>query len=173
MISSGQGNLLAAFCYEDSADTNWTGSSLTEESVGEFPQRHLPDIIRCLHMQQLTFILASPSAHYRHLLSELVEACPGWSIIDETNNGEEAVQLALRSNPDVVLLDVTLPGTNGIEATRHIKAKAPGIYIIILSDYPDEEFRQMSLLAGANGYLDKEDLDADKLAELVLSLCPP
>ncbi len=72
--------------------------------------------------------------------------------------------------PDVVMLDVNLSGSNGIEAVRRIRAASPQVWIVVLSGHHDEEFRQASLQAGADYYLDKEDLDIQKLAGMVASL---
>jgi two-component system nitrate/nitrite response regulator NarL len=82
----------------------------------------------------------------------------------------EAVKLAFRLAPDVVFMDVTLPLMNGIEATRRIKMQ--GTRVLVFSGYDDEEFRQESLLAGADYYLRKEDLDAEILKQLIARLFP-
>jgi two-component system response regulator DegU len=123
-------------------------------------------------MKELTFLLVDGTLSYRRILHQIVQSDPTWSVVDEASNGLDATRLALEHMPDVVLIDVSMPAINGIEATRRIKQAAPKACVIAFSGHPDLEFRRQSLLAGADHYLLKEDLDVASLASLIQRLCP-
>lgn len=78
------------------------------------------------------------------------------TVVGEAASAVEAVEAARRSNPDVVIMDVRLPGGTGIEACREIRAEQPDTRVIMLTSYPDEEAVFASIVAGASGYLLKE-----------------
>ncbi len=78
------------------------------------------------------------------------------TVVGEAEDGRKAVELAARLRPDVVIMDVTMPGLNGIEATRQIVAANPGIRVIALSIHSDRQFVLRMFEAGASGYLLKE-----------------
>lgn len=77
----------------------------------------------------------------------------GIDVVGEASDGEEACELVRRLHPDVVLLDIAMPGLNGIEATRRIKAEWPEIGVLILTVYDDEQYIYALIEAGAAGYL--------------------
>ena len=82
-------------------------------------------------------------------------------------NGNEAIQMASELNPDVAILDVDMPNTDGIEATRKIKADYPGIGVLVLTAYDYEEYVVACLEAGADGYVLKTNLPCDGLVNAV------
>lgn len=84
-------------------------------------------------------------------------------VIGEAANGRDAVALAERSKPDVVIMDIAMPGLNGIDATRQITRRDPDIKVIILSMHADESYILRALGAGAKGYLLKESTETDVL----------
>jgi len=90
----------------------------------------------------------------------------GIEVVGEASDGEEACELAGRLHPDVVLLDIAMPGLNGIEATRRIKAEWPEIGILILTVYDDEQYIYALVEAGAAGYLLKTT-DGSQLIDAV------
>jgi DNA-binding NarL/FixJ family response regulator len=90
----------------------------------------------------------------------------GIEVVGEASNGQEACELAARLHPDVVLLDISMPGLNGIEATRKIKAEWPEIGVLILTLYDDEQYVYALVDAGAAGYLLKTT-DGAQLADAV------
>ena len=92
----------------------------------------------------------------REGLSTLIAKQPEMEIIGEATDGREALQLLEKNTPDLILMDVTMPNLNGIEATRKIKAKKPGIEIIALSLHSDRRYVLGMIDAGASGYLLKE-----------------
>jgi DNA-binding NarL/FixJ family response regulator len=92
----------------------------------------------------------------REGLSTLIAKQPDMEIIGEATDGREALQLVEKLTPDLILMDVTMPNLNGIEATRKIKSKNPDIEIIALSLHSDRRYVLGMIDAGASGYLLKE-----------------
>jgi DNA-binding NarL/FixJ family response regulator len=87
-------------------------------------------------------------------------------VIAEASDGREAVQLAIRERPDVVVMDFSMPQLNGIQATRQIKAVAPGIAILVLTAYDSDQYIIGFLEAGAAGYLLK-DVHIDEVIKAI------
>jgi DNA-binding NarL/FixJ family response regulator len=94
----------------------------------------------------------------RRSLSEL-----GFTVVGEARNGSEALDLAAALRPDVVLMDVTMPELDGVEATRQIKARQPEVRIVVLTMHADHDILTQAIRAGANGYLVK-DCSTDEIA---------
>ena len=93
----------------------------------------------------------------RHVLDEHAE----FHVIGEADDGRQAVEMAQREKPDVVILDIGMPNLNGIEAAREICASSPGAGIIVLSMHSDEAYVLRALKAGARAYLLKQSAEAD------------
>lgn len=93
----------------------------------------------------------------------------GDQVVAEAGDGLAAVELCQKHRPDLVIMDITMPGLNGIEALRRIKAEDPGITVIMLSMHTDLQFIIGSLRAGASGYLLKESA-FDELAMAVRTI---
>ncbi len=85
------------------------------------------------------------------------------AVVGEAKNGEEAVRLALDLLPDVVLMDLMMPGLDGIEATRRIVERAPSIHILVLTSFADEPHVRRAIAAGAQGFLLKDVLKEELL----------
>jgi two-component system invasion response regulator UvrY len=93
-------------------------------------------------------------------IKRVLEDVPGIGIVAETGCGEEAVELARRVRPDVILMDVSMPGIGGLEATRRITLSSPGIRVIAVTIYDDNPFPSCLIDAGASGYITKgSDID--------------
>jgi DNA-binding NarL/FixJ family response regulator len=90
----------------------------------------------------------------------------GYQIVGEAGSGEEALRLVAQLQPDLVLMDVRMPGMGGLEATRQLVAEHPGVRVVVLSGSSDEEHLFAALQAGAQGYLTKS-LDAEEFVELL------
>lgn len=103
----------------------------------------------------------------REGLRALFEDAPELEIIGEAANGAEAIERFEQLRPDVVLMDLQMPGIDGAEATRRIRTDDPSARILVLTTYATDEFIFTALRAGANGYLLK-DASAD---ELVAAIC--
>jgi len=114
-------------------------------------------------MQKIRVLLAEDHTIVRKGLRALLEDQPGIEVIAEAEEGRKAVRLAEQSRPDVVLMDFSMPGLNGLEATRQIKERVPGAKILVLTRHTNQEYVDRILEAGASGYLVKksalEELD--------------
>jgi len=104
-------------------------------------------------MAEIKILLAEDHKIVREGTRQLLEQSPGMRVIGEAADGLEAVRLAQSLAPDVIVMDVRLPGLNGLEATRIIKASQPQVYVLILSAYDDDRYLFPLLEAGASGYL--------------------
>jgi DNA-binding NarL/FixJ family response regulator len=93
---------------------------------------------------------------FREGLKKLLEGKPDFDVIAEACDGRQAVELAQQLNPDVVLMDVSMPGLNGVEATRKILNDQPGTKVVGLSMHTDRRYPSELLRAGATGYLPKD-----------------
>jgi two-component system, NarL family, response regulator NreC len=105
---------------------------------------------------KVKIVLADDHKIIRDGLCSLLEKHPSMEVIAEVENGKEAVEVAKQLNPDVVIIDITMPGMNGIEATRKIIDQNPNVKVIGLSMHSDSEYVIGLLNAGASGYLLKE-----------------
>ena len=94
----------------------------------------------------------------------ILSAHPDLEIVGEAGNGREAIELASTLRPDVVVMDVTMPELNGIEATRRITADNPHIRVVALSMHKDSVYVREILRAGARGYLLKDSVADDLVA---------
>jgi len=90
----------------------------------------------------------------------------GFDVIGEASDGEEAVRLAGELQPDVVLMDVSMPEMDGVEATRRIRAEHPGVRVVMLTMHADRDVLVEAIRAGADGYLVK-DCSVDEVADAV------
>ena len=90
----------------------------------------------------------------------------GFDVVGEASGGEEAVHLAASLSPDVILMDVTMPDVDGVEATRRIHAVQPDIRVVMLTMHADQGVIAEALRAGASGYLVK-DCSTDEIADAV------
>jgi two-component system response regulator NreC len=104
---------------------------------------------------QIRLLLADDHAVVRSGLRMLLEAQPDMTIIGEAETGQEAIRRVAELSPDVVLMDIEMPGMNGIEATRRIKANAPASAVLALTMYEDDQYFFEMLRAGASGYVPK------------------
>ncbi len=117
---------------------------------------------------QVTLLLVDDNARYRRHLRRLVgRTCPQ-AMIYEADTIAEATSLVQKIVPDLTLIDVVLADNeDGIQCTRRIKALAPSSRIVLISAYPDREFHRLGLEAGALAFLDKKELDAATLRQIV------
>ena len=112
-------------------------------------------------MSKIKVLLADDHAVVRDGLRALLEAEGDIQVIGVASNGIDAVQLALQSNPDVVVMDIAMPDLNGIEATRQIREVHLHTQVVILSIHATAEHIQRALEAGALGYLLKESAGSE------------
>jgi DNA-binding NarL/FixJ family response regulator len=112
----------------------------------------------------IRILVADDHEVVRSGLRTILERQPGFEVIGEAANGLEAVQIALATKPDVVILDYSMPVKNGVEATREIKAKCPRTEVLIFTLYEGPAVVQGVLSAGARGYILKADANNHLIA---------
>lgn len=117
-------------------------------------------------MKKITIMLAEDHVVVRESIRRSLEAHANFTVLGEASDGEEAVRLAARLKPDVIVMDISMPRLNGIEATKQIKAAHPSIAILILTAYDYEQYIFSLLSAGAAGYLLK-DISSRELIEAI------
>jgi DNA-binding NarL/FixJ family response regulator len=104
-------------------------------------------------MDKIRILIADDHAVVREGTRQFLEREDDLEVVGEAADGEEAVRLVGNLNPDVAIMDISMPNIDGIEATRLIKAKYPKVAVLILSAYDDDQFVFSLLEAGAAGYL--------------------
>ena len=116
--------------------------------------------------RKIRIILADDHKLVRQGFRLILMSQDDMDVVGETGNGREAVDLAKSLNPDVIVMDVTMPEMNGIEATRRIREISPHIRVLALSVHRDSVYVREIIRAGAEGYLLKESADTDLLAAI-------
>ena len=104
----------------------------------------------------IKIVLADDHQIVRQGLRNLLEAEPAMEVVAEADNGRTVLRQAKELQPDLVIMDISMPGLNGIEATRQIIAECPGVKVVALSMHSDSLFVLNMLKAGASGYLVKD-----------------
>lgn len=120
-------------------------------------------------MKEVKILVADDHELVRRGVRALIELQPGWEVCAEASTGREAVEKTKRLKPDVVILDLSMPDLNGLEATRQILAAVPRTEVLVLTIHESEQAERDVLAAGARGYLRKSD-DASDLVAAIDSL---
>ncbi len=117
-------------------------------------------------MAKIRVLLADDHAVLRTGLKLLLSSQPDIEVVGEAADGGEAMAKARTLRPDVVLMDLTMPGIGGSEATGRIKDESPGIKVLVLTMHDDPSYLRQLLKAGASGYILKKSADADLLSAI-------
>lgn len=117
-------------------------------------------------MPDIRILLAEDQTLLRQGLRTILDLEPGLAVVGEAADGEEAVQQAIRLQPDIVLMDVQMPRRNGVEATALISAACPQTHVIVLTTFDYEEYVFDAVKAGAVGYMLK-DVPAPELIDTI------
>ena len=115
-------------------------------------------------MTPLRIIVVDDHAVVRRGIRALLESQPGWTIAAEASTGREAVELSKRLQPDIVVLDLSLPELNGLDATPQILKESPRTQVLVLTMHHSEELARNVLQAGARGYVLKSDAGESLIA---------
>jgi len=107
-------------------------------------------------MDKIRILLAEDHKVVREGTRRLLESQNDFEVVGEASDGIEAVELAKKYKPEIIIMDVSMPRLNGIEATKQIKAIYPNMAVLVLTGYDDDEYVFALLEAGAAGYLLKE-----------------
>ena len=111
--------------------------------------------------KQLRILLADDHVTVRHGLKLLIDSQPDMKVVSEASDGQAALQRALELKPDVVVMDISMPGMNGLVATRQLKQLRPDAAIITLTRHSDDAYLQELLRAGVSGYVLKQSAPAE------------
>jgi DNA-binding NarL/FixJ family response regulator len=117
-----------------------------------------------MQSKRTRILLADDHAVVRHGFRRILDAQDDMEVVGEVSNGREAVDQSAAIQPDVVIMDVTMPELNGIEATRRIAEQVPRTRILALSMHRDSVYVREILRAGARGYLLKDSSEADLIS---------
>ena len=104
-------------------------------------------------MEPLTVIIADDHQFFRDGVRALLDAQPDMECVGEAATGEEVIRLSSEAQPDVVLMDVQMPGMSGVEATRQIVSSSPQIRVLVVTMFEDDHLVFAAMRAGARGYL--------------------
>ncbi len=108
-------------------------------------------------VQPVSVMIVDDQAPFRRAARMVLAATPGFDVVGEAESGEEAVELYETLSPGLVLMDINLPGINGIEATRRITAAHPEATVLLLSTYQAADLPSGADSCGAAGYVNKEE----------------
>jgi two-component system, NarL family, response regulator NreC len=117
-------------------------------------------------LDKIRVLLADDHTILRAGLKMMLNAQPDIETIGEASDGKQAISEAERLSPDVIIMDITMPECNGIEATRQIKRLLPDVRVLILTMHENEEYLFQTLRAGAAGYMLKEAADTDLISAI-------
>jgi len=118
----------------------------------------------------ISVVIVDDHALLREGTRQILERAGGFTVVGEAADGEQGVAAVARAHPDVALLDVRLPGMNGVEAARRVAASSPATKVLMLSAFDEIDYVQACLAAGAAGYLLKTT-PGDELAEAIRAVC--
>jgi two-component system invasion response regulator UvrY len=112
-------------------------------------------------------LVVDDQAPFRSVAAWVIRRVGGWQLAGEAETGEEAVRLAGQLRPDLVIMDINLPGISGIEATRRILEGRPGAAVVLVSTYALDDLPEEASRCGALAYVRKDDLTPRLLRSLL------
>jgi DNA-binding NarL/FixJ family response regulator len=117
--------------------------------------------------KSLSVLLVDDNPRYRQQLARMIGKTYPATLLYEADDVADAVRLAESVKPQLALIDVVLTDEDGIYCTRRVKAVSPATRVVLISAYPDREFHRLGLHAGAVAFLDKKDLDATAVRQVI------
>lgn len=118
---------------------------------------------------KMRILIADDSSLFRERIKDLFKNLNNIEIIGEASDGVEAIQLIKDNSPDVVFLDIRMPGLNGMEVLRNIRSKGNDVVICMLTNFPYKQYRERCIAEGANYFFDK-NMDINLLLEVISSI---
>ena len=117
-------------------------------------------------MSVVRVLLVDDQAPFLRAMSAVVEETPGFEVVGEASSGEESILAAAELLPDFVLMDVNLPGIDGLEATRRLRGRRPPPVVLLLSTYDEDAGAHFVAECGAADYVTKSAFGPDRLREV-------
>lgn len=117
-------------------------------------------------------LIADDHEIFRRGLRSLLESHAEWQVCGEATDGQDAVERVRELNPDVVVLDITMPRLNGLEAAQVIRTEAPQSKMVILSQHEPSLMKQAALSAGANAYVTKSEVSRELMMAIETMIAP-
>ena len=114
----------------------------------------------------LNILIADDHPIVRYGLKQILAETPQKAAVDEASNGTEVLSKVRQRDYDVVLLDISMPGMNGLDTLKELRTKRPGLPVLILSIHPEEQYALRVLKAGASGYLTKDSAPDELIAAI-------
>jgi two-component system, NarL family, invasion response regulator UvrY len=114
----------------------------------------------------IKLLVADDHAIIRKGLEQIIAETSDIVVAGEARNGQEAIEKVLKDGYDIVLLDISMPGRDGLEVLKELKSHRPDLAVLMLSMYPEEQYALRSLRAGAAGYLTKENAHAELITAI-------
>jgi two-component system, NarL family, invasion response regulator UvrY len=114
----------------------------------------------------IRILIADDHMIVREGIKQIISEIPDMTVADEARTGHEALNKALTNDYDVVVLDITMPGVNGLDVMKQIKTQKPHLPVLVLSVHPEEQYALRVLKAGASGYLTKESASDELIAAI-------
>jgi len=113
-------------------------------------------------------LIVDDHAFIRRGVQTILHPFPEWELCGEADNGNDAIRMAEELKPEVIIMDLSMPGLNGIEATRAIRRSQPGVKIVLLTLHESAELVRSAFRAGARGYLLKTDAEQELVKALTV-----
>jgi DNA-binding NarL/FixJ family response regulator len=113
-------------------------------------------------------LIVDDHAFIRRGVQTILHPFPEWEFCGEAENGKEAIRMADELKPEVIIMDISMPGLNGIEATRAIRKTQPSVKIVLLTLHDSSELLRIAFRAGARGYLLKTDAEQELVKALLV-----
>ena len=115
-------------------------------------------------------LIVDDHAFIRRGVQTILHPFPEWELCGEADNGNDAIRMAGELRPEVIIMDVSMPGLNGIEATRAIRKSQPAVKIVLLTLHESADLVRNAFRAGARGYLLKTDAEQELVKALTVVL---
>src|SRR5574341_1443536 len=122
--------------------------------------------MRRMQMSTIRLMLVDDHDIVRTGLRTFLETQEGLQVVAEARNGEEAIPRAIAAQPDIVIMDITMPQMDGLQATRQLKSSLPACHVLALTVHEDKQYLFEMLTAGASGYITKQSAAEELVAAI-------